>query len=348
MNENNKYFIQQYSQQEYQHGGIGYVDAEKILLDMGYQPILFPYQTGFSLIAKISRFLFLLKTLIRIKKGSVVVFLFPVYAKMNRLLLRRLSKKDIRIVCFVTDINGLKDGSYDLLKKEIEFFRRFNYFIVHNDKMLAWLKKQVPGAVAFPIEFFDFLTLPATRVNSFSYDIVFAGNLEKSRFLEKLHLLEASSPLLKFLLYGPGSTPAMIGQGNVKWLGVEDPHSLPVKLKGAFGLVWDGDSIDKPGGSLGDYMQYISHHKLSLYITSGLPIIVPASAASAPLVEKHRIGFAVNSLYEIEDKIRSISQQDYLQMQKNMEPLAHRISEGKCLGEALEKVFLYYILKFFI
>lgn len=338
MTSSNKYFIQQYSQQEYQHGGIGYVDAETILRDMGHRPILFPHQNGFSLTAKVSRFLFLWRTLIRVKKGSVVVFLFPVYAKMNRLLLRLLSKKKIKIICFLTDINGLKDGNYDLLKEEIEFFRRFRYFIVHNDKMLDWLKKQVPGAVTFPIEFFDFLTLPMSRMNSFSYDIAFAGNLEKSRFLEKLHLLEASSPGLKFLLYGPGSTPAMIGQGNVKWFGVEEPHDLNRKLKGAFGLVWDGDSIEKPGGSLGDYMQYISHHKLSLYIVSGLPIIVPASAASAPLIEKYRIGFAVNSLYEIEEKIRSISQQDYLQMQKNMEKLAVKISEGKCLMEALEKM----------
>lgn len=338
MDTNKKYFIQQYRQEVYQHGGIGYVDAEQVLLDMGYKPVLLPHQTGFSFIAKINRLLYVLKTLLRIKKGSTVVFLFPVYAKMNRLLLRLLSGRKLRIVCFITDINGLKDGDYELLQKEIEFFRRFNYFIVHNDKMLEWLKKQVPGAVGSAIDFFDFLALPVTRLNAFSYDIAFAGNLEKSKFLEKLHLLETLSPLLKFLLYGPGSTPAMIGQGNVKWLGVEDPHSLPIKLKGAFGLLWDGDSIDKPRGSLGDYMQYISHHKLSLYIISGLPVIVPATAASAPLVEKYKIGFVINSLDEIEEKISSLPQQDYLQMIDNMVELAKKISEGRCLGEALEKL----------
>lgn len=338
MEENNKYFIQQYSQQEYQHGGIGYVDAEKILLSMGYKPILFPYQTDFSLKAKIGRFRYLLKTLRNIKEGSIVVFLFPVYAKMNRLLLQRLSKKKIKVICFVTDINGLKDGDERLLKQETKFFRRFQYFIVHNEKMKQWLEQQVPGANSVTIDFFDFLTNTITLVNSLSFDIVFAGNLEKSTFLEQLHLLESSSPTLRFHLYGPGSTPAMIRQSNVKWFGIERPYDLPLKLKGAFGLLWDGETIEKPGGSLGDYMQYISHHKLSLYIISRLPVIVPAPAASAPLIEKYKIGFAINSLYEIEDKIRSMSRQDYLQMQDNMVELARKISKGGCLREAMGKI----------
>jgi hypothetical protein len=334
----NKYFIQQYSQQEYQHGGIGYVDAEKILLSMGYVPVLFPYHTDFSLRAKFGRFLYLVKLLSQIKRGSVVVFLFPVYAKMNRMLLRFLSKKKIKIICFVTDINGLKDGDKKLLEKETRFFRRFRYFIVHNEKMKQWLEEQVPGACAVTIEFFDFLTNTVTMVNSFSFDIVFAGNLEKSPFIEQLHLLEPSSPSLRFHLYGPGSTAAMIQQKNVKWFGVERPYDLPLKLKGAFGLLWDGETIEKPGGSLGDYMQYISHHKLSLYIISRLPIIVPATAASAPLIEKYRIGFSVNSLYDIEGKIKAMARQDYLRMQDNMVQLARKISRGGCLREALERL----------
>lgn len=338
MDAHNKYFIQQYSQQEYRHGGIGYVDAEKILLSMGYRPVLFPYQADFSLKAKIGRFRYLLRTLREIKKGSTVVFLFPVYAKMNRLLLRLLSKKKIKIICFLTDINGLKDGDEKLLRQETKFFRRFSYFIVHNEKMKQWLEEQAPGARSVTIDFFDFLTNSITMVNSLSFDIVFAGNLEKSTFLEQLHLLEHSSPSLRFHLYGPGSTPAMVRQSNVKWFGIERPYDLPLKLKGAFGLLWDGETIEKPGGSLGDYMQYISHHKLSLYIISRLPVIVPATAASAPLIEKYRIGFAVNSLYEIESIIRSMSRQDYLRMQDNMVDLARKISKGGCLKEAMEKL----------
>lgn len=334
-----KYFIQQYTQQEYLHGGVGYVDAEKILLFKGFESISFPYHYNFSWKAKISRFFFLLKTIDAIKKDSVIVFLFPVYAKMNNLLLRLLRLKNVQCICIIADIDGIKDGDKKLLKKEITIFRKYRYCIVHNEKMKKWILENVSaGCTTASIDFFDFLAKPFAGERHPSFDIVFAGNLEKSSFLEKLYLLNTNGSFLHFHLYGPGQTEFMAEQKNVTWHGIEKPYELPEKLKGSFGLLWDGDSIDKPGGSLGYYMQYISHHKLSLYILSRLPIIAPVTAASAPLIEKYNIGFTVNSLYEIEEKIKKLSNAEYRQMQLNMQPLAEKISKGEYLSNALDEI----------
>ena len=38
MNPSRKFYLQQYSQENYQHGGQGYVDMEKILEQEGYKP----------------------------------------------------------------------------------------------------------------------------------------------------------------------------------------------------------------------------------------------------------------------------------------------------------------------
>ena len=334
-----KYFIQQYIQQEYQHGGIGLVDAEKILLSEGYIPVSFPHQQNLSLQAKISRFFYLVKIVFQIPGGSVVVFLFPIYAKIIQLLVRLLLlRKNIRLVCFITDIDGIKDGDAQKLKEDISFFRKLKYFIVHNQRMKQWLNDRVEGAQSVQIVFFDFLAKPVELKRKPSCDIVFAGNLEKSPFLEKLQLLKDKQPALHFNLYGPNQTDSMLQQENATWHGVENPYELAQKLKGSFGLLWDGNSIDRPGGSLGRYMQYISHHKLSLYILSGLPIIVPSTTAAEELVNKYNIGFAVNDLYGIEEKIKSLSEDEYNQMQKNMQPLAQKISTGGCIKEALQKL----------
>lgn len=337
--ERKKYFLQQYLHIEYLHGGVGGTDAEKILISKGFEAVQLPHQRDFSLKSKLGRLLFLLKTFFSSRSGSVIVFLFPVYAKMGRILIRWLKKKNVRVICFIADINGLKDGNGELLKKEIGFFRQFDHFIVHNDAMKEWLKKNVsPQAHTATIEFFDFLTTAVAVQRSVSPEIVFAGNLEKSLFLEKLHLLKGRVSSLHFNLYGTGISEKAKGQVNVTYHGISDPYDLPGKLNGSFGLLWDGDSIGKPGGSLGDYMRYISHHKLSLYILSGLPVILPASAGSAPLVESYRIGFTINDLYELEEKIRSISASEYRQMQANMVPLAEKISRGECLGNAIDKL----------
>ncbi|MBC7949841.1 MAG: hypothetical protein H7Y42_18295 [Chitinophagaceae bacterium] len=340
--ESKKYFIQQYLQEDYQHGGIGGTDAERILVGKGFQPIFFPHQNDFSILAKVKRFLFLRKTLFSIEKNAVVLFLFPVYARINRLLLSMLAKrKDVTVVCFLADINGLKDGNKDNLQEEIAFFKKFNYFIVHSGNMEEWVKAEVaPSARITAIELFDFLAEPDTHIRDKSFDIVFAGNLEKSGFLDKLHTLKPGQPSLHFHLYGAGHSEDMVNQDNVTWHGVFPPYELPAKLEGSFGLVWDGDGIDKPMGSLGQYMQFISHHKLSLYILSSIPLIVPASAASAGFVERNKIGFTINGLHEIESKIHSLTSEKYLQMQFNMRPIARKISEGGFLGAALEKVLL--------
>lgn len=334
-----KYFIQQYIQQEYLHGGIGLTDAEKILISEGYTPILFPHQQNFSVAAKISRFFCLFKIVLQIPKGSVVVFLFPMYAKMAQLLVQLLLlRKNIRLICFITDIDGIKDGDPQKLEEDISFFKKLKYFIVHNDRMQQWLSSRVEGANSAQIVFFDFLAKPVEITREQSRDIVFAGNLEKSTFLEKLYLLKDKQPALHFNLYGPHQTNSMLLQENATWHGIERPYDLPQKLQGSFGLLWDGDSIDGPGGSLGEYMQYISHHKLSLYILSRLPLIVPSTTAAEELVKKYKIGIALNNLYEIEEKIKSLSDEEYREMQKNMQPLAQKICTGGCLKDALAEL----------
>lgn len=336
-----KYFIRQYSFTEYSHGGVGYTDVETTLENEGFQPVTFPCHNQFSIKAKLVRLFFLIKTFFSIRRKSIVVFIFPSYAVMPKILLWLLRlKSGIKIICFIGDIDGIKDGDNEKLKKEIRQLNHYQHFIVHNAAMQRWMEQQIPGAKSEVIQFFDFLTKPFEEKRSVSGAIVFAGNLGKSLFLEKLGKLESSQAGLHFYLYGPFSTELMRAQKNVTWLGIEKPHELPVKIQGSFGLLWDGDSINEPGGSLGDYMRYISHHKLSLYILSGLPVIVPASAGTASLVEKYKIGLTIKSLYEIEDKIKNITNEEYQLMKKNMQPIAVKISSGSCTKEALQKLML--------
>jgi hypothetical protein len=330
------YFIQQYVTEVYLHGGIGCVDAERILLAKGFEPIFFPNHNSFSLSAKAARFLFLLKIFNSIKKNSVVVFFHPVYARMNRLLLRLLYIKGVKLISFIVDIEGIRDSDKKILAAEITKFKTCNYFIVHNDKMKSFIKELNPNSICSVLCFFDYLVQPLFADRGKGDNIVFAGNLEKSKFLSYLNGLPYTN--LHFNIYGPGIPENVWRYKNIEYHGIHKPGDIFKTVKGSFGLIWDGESIDSCTGSYGEYLRYNSPHKLSLYVISNLPIIVWEEAASAELVKKYEIGFTIKTLHEIEDKINILSETEYRQMQINMQPLAEKLSKGEFLSDAIDGI----------
>ena len=101
------------------------------------------------------------------------------------------------------------------------------------------------------------------------------------------------------MLYGINYDEQNITSLNVEYKGAFLPNEIPSKLEGSFGLVWDGDSTDGCNGASGDYIRYNNPHKLSLYISSCLPVIVWSQAAIADFVRQHNIGFCVDKLIDI-------------------------------------------------
>jgi hypothetical protein len=333
------YFIQEHLPEAIFNGGIGNMDAEKIFLRNGVKPLLFPCHYEFSWKAKLTRLTHLVKLFCTLPRHSVVIFQHPLYAGMNKMLIKWLRyRRSIKIVCFIADINGIKNGNAVVLAKEIRQFNTYHYFIIHNEAMQRWLQQQVPGSRSAMIRFFDFLATPVQRTNNKSLRVAFAGNLYKSTFLEKMDRVKEACPHVHFNLYGPEVSAAMQTASNVSYKGVTAPYELPQVIEGAFGLVWDGEGVEGAEGSMGHYMQYITHHKTSLYIMAGMPLIVYEKAGSAALVKQYQIGITINSLLEIEEKIKAITDTEYRQMCNNLLPLSQQIASGYGLTGALGEI----------
>jgi len=329
----NRYYLQQFKGHQFRHGGVGYVDAEIILEKNGYKPIILP-AAGFKGLLWIQRLRVMLKLLFIIPAQSTVVFIFPVYAKMDRLLLKLLKKKGVRLICLLADIDGMKDDDAGLLDREIRQLRGYREFIVHNANMLTWLLINHPEARAVELGLFDFLVTSMPGQRTKANRIVFAGALAKSGFLLQLEQLTT----LHFNIYGPGIPEKVTDFTNCSYKGVFDPYELPGIIQGSFGLVWDGDGLAKPAGSYGRYMSMISQHKLSLYIVSSLPVIIHHSAACAHFVRSNNIGLVISDLHEASEKIIALPEESYQLMQNNMIPLAARIRAGQNLLDALGKL----------
>jgi hypothetical protein len=328
----NRYFIAAFGKMKVQHGGIGYFDIERILLDEGYQAIELPESVDF--VSRFNRLKIAGEWIRNLTKNDTLVVQFPVYAKLHRYMIRRLAAKKIRIIFILSDIDGLKDGDPHVLSKEISVMRSASAFIVHSPEMDRWLKSVIPGARSAILGPFDFLCTPILRPREPSNQLAFAGNLQKSGFISLLDQI----PEINFHLYGAGISPDAKTHPNCTWHGSYDPCDLPKRMEGSFGLIWDGTGINGPEGPLGTYLGFIYPHKLSLYIMSGLPVIVPAFAATANFVKKHEIGWIVNGFNEIPKLIKSIEKRSYDLAVSNISKLSEPISKGLHLRNALRKV----------
>lgn len=314
------------------HGGVGNKDIEKVLIKNQFQPILQPHHFDFSIKAKILRLASVIKAIGFLPVNAIVVFQWPLYAILNRVLVRLILKfrKDVKLICILTDVNGLKDGNEKTLSSELKFFKKIKFFVVHNDSMKSWLRQFNATAKISTLYFFDFLVDSPNRQYHKSDSIAFAGLLDKSKFIEDLHRLDD----LKFHLYGSTSIPVKTAN-HVHYHGVLSNEKLLQDFCSSFGLVWDGDSIESLSGIFGKYNEYISPHKLSLYIVAGVPSIAHDLSGAASIIHKHGIGFTVSSLFEIKEKISQLTEDDYQEMRKNCAQLAYRIKSGHCLTEAL-------------
>ena len=62
------------------------------------------------------------------------------------------------------------------------------------------------------------------------------------------------------------------------------------------------------------------------------------AAGSAALVKNLNLGFTIRSLFEIEDKIANLSEQEYNTMVENTYNLAKEITAGNGLQNALREI----------
>ncbi|HFU3707838.1 TPA: hypothetical protein ACGOY7_001436 [Streptococcus suis] len=261
-----------------------------------------------------------------ISSEDLCVFQYSLYSRGSLIKFAKKLSDVKRKILYIHDIASLRELDSDVtaVKNEISIFNLFNCLIVHNDSMKAWLKKNGVTIPMISLEIFDYLhTINVNRgnINDFR-TIVFAGNLDKSQFLEKLDIQTSIS------LFGLKTREATYKE-NIEYLGSKTSTEIPNAISTfGFGLVWDGGDTDACTGMFGEYMKYNNPHKVSLYLSSGLPVIIWDKAALADFITTNRLGIAVSSLDEIDSVVQDISIEEYEEMQKNVNIYAQRLREG--------------------
>ena len=325
-----KYYLKEDYAYEKHAGSKARLDAEKIMLEEGYQPF---FQNNNS-------------NSITLTENDVLVLQFPLlWHSLKALILTKLLKKrQFKAYLLIHDIESLrnkslksvKDFKYSILHflQNKTVLERVDGIIAHNDMMKEVLVRLgIPEKKIISLEIFDYLIPQYEVKKTYEKDkILLAGNfdIKKTKYARQL----PDNP--KFSIYGINFEEKNLPQ-NVHYNGAFTPEELPYYLQGGFGLVWDGDSPYTCSGMFGEYLKMNNPHKASLYLASGFPIIVWRQSALADFVRKNNCGILVNSLFEIADILDSISKEEYAELINNSKKIGDNIRNGYYLKTALDK-----------
>lgn len=263
--------------------------------------------------------------------NDTIIISYPIFFNnyFSRYFLKLVYNKKIKIIFLIHDVITLrKKLNKEQVGKEIGILNKSKAVISHNKMMSSWLCNNGLKKIPVELHLFDYHNPIPISMNVNHNRVIFAGNLIKAKFLDKLGDINTD-----FLLYGPN--PSNCYPKCMKYQGVYSPDELPKYINGGYGLVWDGDSVDNCTGEFGEYMKYNNPHKVSLYLSCGLPVIVWRDAAIASLIKRYNLGFCVKSLNEIDEQIKTISEEDYLDMRRCVQKLSLKIRSGYFISNAL-------------
>lgn len=317
-------------------------DAEKILWMYGAKPVntkileLREQHNGIqSNIANRLGFLRYYLDLLAVK-NQIVIIQYPMLAfDIQYEYVSKLAKRN-RVVFLVHDIQSMRRNDAQGLEREIRMLNLAYGLIVHNRFMEEKLIGiGVQAKHFYRLNCFDYLYAGELEAHHEQMDVAFAGNLEKSTFLQQM---SSESDTTTFCLYGPGWNPELAQKARMKYMGSFSPDEIPGKLQGKYGLVWDGDTTAGCTGLMGEYTRINNPHKMSLYLAAGIPVIVWKEAAIAEFVEKNGVGIVTERIDDLQKTLGDITQEQYQAMQQNVNRVRKRLIDGGFLRAVLGEI----------
>lgn len=285
-------------------------------------------------------FLKRMKEIKRLKSNDILVIQYPYHLKYNKYfykLLFKIQKKNIKIIAIIHDVLLLRGMEKNLDNyDEIKLLNRFDILISHNKKMTNWLIKEGVTTKIVELELFDYLSeCKRTDTDGDFKNIYFAGNLDKKKsgFLYSKELCKIKSNII---LFGP-NYKLEDNLGKFEYRGIFKPEELPNEFENGFGLIWDGNRIDECTGETGNYLKYNNPHKTSLYLSSGLPVIIWSKAALSEFILNNKLGFVIDSLNEVDEILKNMSLDEYRKLKKNVEKTKEKLQDGYFVKRALDK-----------
>lgn len=342
----NNYCIVERDSHEFHAGSKARNDVGQILTDQGWTALPVHRSRGKGIPDKLKMaavtWMDWRKVCRTVGQGDTLLVQYPLdmYPKVSWVaipFLRKMREKGVQLIFLIHDLDSLRGIENN---GERQFLETADVLVAHNQVMAEYLCERGYGDKAIrTLGLFDYLSEEASPACNTGdpWQVVVAGNLkpDKAGYVYRLGQLDSK---VRFRLYGPNYQEGA-PQAGVKYCGQYPPEQLPQVLRGGFGLVWDGEELDGCGGRYGAYMRYNNPHKLSLYLASGLPVIVWEQSAVADYVQEHQLGLTVTSLYELPRLLQALTREEYDGMCHSVDTLAPQLRQGRMLSRLVRSLY---------
>lgn len=344
---NKIFYFSEKQKNEYLGGTKAREDIDNILNSMEFTPIICRPCRDFSSPTRVIDSLVSLKLNWRrcnkeIGKEDYVIIQYP-FGKYDiniKEITKVKNKKNTKFIAIIHDIPSIQENTIDDIEEK-KLLQLFDVIVCHNKKMMDVLSIQmeISSLKMVSLEIFDYLYGHNVERRENKYDgLTIAGNLssKKAGYIYKLKEV-CKRNNIGLNLYGPNFE----GEDNEFYLGSYPPAELIKVIKGSFGLIWDGDSLDTCNGTYGEYQKINNPHRVSMNLAAKIPLLIWKEAALKDFVVNNGIGVEISSLNEIKSIIDSITEKDYEVMLDNLESISKKITTGyyakKAISEAIEK-----------
>lgn len=275
-----------------------------------------------------------------IKAEDTLFIQFPTWQRLNieQAFFKEVFKRKIPTVLIIWDVlPWLHDGSERDFTREYAFkiMNACDLLVIPNEKMGRRLateaKVQTPMV---SIDLWDYrIKEPALTLPKFSEKLFFVGTLDKTDFLN----YNGQAPI--HLIGNPvGLTEAERHKENLIVMGEVANDEIPGLLDGGFCLVsYQGGNTKNRFKGAEKYGQYNNPLKLSLYLASGLPVIVDSRSAHASLIRSENLGVVLDDLNDVPLVFASLSEAEYREISLNVQRYAQLIRAGHFTQYALSK-----------
>ncbi|MGN0160515.1 MAG: hypothetical protein ACI4AQ_03915 [Lachnospiraceae bacterium] len=288
--------------------------------------------------------------LVVLGRGDYCIYSYPENKLKIRLMERFAKVRKVKVVCFINDINSIRDGHFDdpkvqeLIREDMRYINAASIVLAPNENSKKFLKEQGIDAQIISVGTWDYIihedipTKDEVKVDfQYPFKVAFAGNLNKAPFIHQLN--EFQSDKVSFVLWG-NCDRTVKESNNCTYKGSVAPQILVQEVESCdFGLVWDGISVHACEGGLGEYLQYNNSHKCGLYLAAGIPVFVWKNAGLADFVYKNQCGFAVENIDEMISILENLTCDEYQRILRNVQKVSRNIREGFYLKQALNRMY---------